>query len=131
VAPVILNKTCVPDSSLIFSTRDKITGPGVWSVVPGVRLRPLIPKTPRGIPTLIGWPCGLLAGAAPRLSGIPPAAFPALVVGTFVMGTALLLKAGVLPAGLVAALGSLDTLPMPTALRGEAPVPMGIGLDDR
>jgi hypothetical protein len=46
----------VPESSFTFSVFDTITGPGVLAVGAVLRLRPLSPKTPCGMPIPIGLP---------------------------------------------------------------------------
>jgi len=46
---------------------DTITGPGVLEVTPEVRLKPFRPKTPCGMPTLIGVPPLLASSEAAEL----------------------------------------------------------------
>lgn len=64
----ICNSICVPESSFTFSVFDMITGPGVLALGVVVRLRPFSPKTPCGMPTLIGLPLEATSSSAPELS---------------------------------------------------------------
>ena len=57
-------------------TFDTMTGPGVLLLGPEVRLKPLIPNTPRGIPALIGF----CSGKAPVDLALPTA-LPGLLPG--------------------------------------------------
>ena len=64
----ICNSIWVPESSFTFSVFDTITGPGVLALGVVIRLRPLSPKTPCGVPTLIGLPLEATSSSALELS---------------------------------------------------------------
>lgn len=64
----ICNSIWVPESSFTFSVFEIITGPGVLALGVVVRLRPFSPKTPCGMPTLIGLPLETTSSSAPELS---------------------------------------------------------------
>src|SRR5258708_31288681 len=64
---VTLNSTWVPSSSFTSLATDKITGPGVLLPDPALKRRPFSPKTPRGIPALIGF----CSPAPERFKSIP------------------------------------------------------------
>src|SRR5689334_2383492 len=49
-------RICVPDSSFTLSVFETITGPGVFALGVALRLRPLIPVTPCGMPMLRALP---------------------------------------------------------------------------
>src|SRR5947209_17400599 len=57
------NSIWVPESSFTLSVFETITGPGVLALGAVLRLRPLSPKTPCGMPTLIGLPVDSVAVA--------------------------------------------------------------------
>src|SRR6185312_212036 len=58
----------VPESSLTLSVLDTITGPGVLALGSVLRLRPLSPKTPCGMPILMGLPVAAVSRRAAELS---------------------------------------------------------------
>lgn len=58
----------VPESSFTLSVFERITGPGVLALGPVLRLRPLSPKTPCGMPILIGLPVAAVSRRAAELS---------------------------------------------------------------
>src|SRR6476661_4481694 len=62
------NSIWVPESSFTSPVLDTITGPGVMALGVVLRLRPLSPKTPCGMPMLIGLPVAVVARSAPELS---------------------------------------------------------------
>jgi hypothetical protein len=62
------NSIWVPESSFTFSVFDTITGPGVLELGAVLRLSPLSPKTPRGMPTLNGLPVAEVSRRAAELS---------------------------------------------------------------
>jgi hypothetical protein len=61
-------RICVPESSFTFSVLDTITGPGVPGLGTALRLRPLMPVTPCGIPMLSGLPVESVSSVAATLS---------------------------------------------------------------
>jgi hypothetical protein len=58
----------VPESSFTFSVFDTITEPGVLALGVVLRLKPFNPKTPWGMPILIGLPFEATSSRAPALS---------------------------------------------------------------
>src|SRR5579871_3489636 len=62
------NSIWVPESSFTLSVFDTITGPGVLALGVVLRLRPLSPKTPCGMPMLIGLPFPAVSSKAAELS---------------------------------------------------------------
>jgi hypothetical protein len=62
------NSIWVPESSFTFSVFDTITGPGVLALGAVLRPKPFSPKTPCGMPTLIGVPLEAASSIAPELS---------------------------------------------------------------
>jgi hypothetical protein len=61
------NSIWVPDSSFMFPVFDTIIGPGVLTLGVVLRLRPLSPKIPCGMPILIGLPVAAVSRRAPEL----------------------------------------------------------------
>ena len=61
-------RICVPESRWTFSVFETITGPGVRGLGTELRLRPLSPVMPCGIPTLIGLPFGTVSGTPAELA---------------------------------------------------------------
>src|SRR5580765_5036066 len=55
-------RICVPLSSFTLSVFDTITGPGVLALGTVLRLKPLSPRTPNGIPMLMGAPPDAVSG---------------------------------------------------------------------